>query len=85
MKDDDSPEAQSIRRECQDALRRAADAPDGRALDLLAGDALRRRSVAASRTAIAELRSKGEIGDEAFHLLEERLDWLELSAGGMDS
>jgi len=85
MKDDASPEAEAIRRECQDALRHGADAPEGQIPDRLAGDALRRRSVAASRKAIAELRSKGEIGDDAFHRLEERLDWLELSAGGMDS
>jgi len=29
------------------------------------------------------MRANDEIGDDAFHLMEEELDWLEM-AGGMD-
>ena len=29
------------------------------------------------------MRASDEIGDDAFHLMEEELDWLEM-AGGMD-
>ena len=27
------------------------------------------------------MRSSGEIGDDAFHRIEEELDWLEMAAG----
>lgn len=38
------------------------------------------RAIAAERTALDELRNRGEIGDDAFHRLEEELDWAEVSA-----
>ncbi len=83
--DSDSPEAISIRREYEDLLKRGEAAPDGQIPDRLAGDGLRRKAVAASRKALALMRSNGQIGDDAFHQVEERLDWLDLSAGGRDS
>jgi hypothetical protein len=43
-------------------------------------NALRRRVVAASRDAIQALRHDEAIGDDAYRLVEEELDWLELSA-----
>lgn len=36
------------------------------------------QAIAAERRAIADLRSRGEIGDDAFHRLEEELDWTEV-------
>jgi Na+/H+ antiporter len=45
----------------------------------LPSDALRRRSIAAARDCVAGLRDHGDIGDDAFHALEEELDRLELS------
>jgi len=36
--------------------------------------------VAVSRVAIQDLRVAGTIGDDAYRLVEEELDWLELSA-----
>jgi monovalent cation/hydrogen antiporter len=58
--------------------------PDGRAPSGLPADELRRRAVAAAREAIADLRRRGEIGDEAFHKLEEELDWAEMNAGALN-
>lgn len=43
-------------------------------------DALRREVVDAQRRVLAKLRGHGEIGDEAFHRVEEELDWGELYA-----
>jgi Na+/H+ antiporter len=44
------------------------------------------RAIAAERRALDELRNRGFIGDDAFHRLEEELDWAEVyalrSAGG---
>jgi monovalent cation/hydrogen antiporter len=44
------------------------------------GDVLRLRSVHAARLAVLALRNSGEIGDAAFHRLEEEIDRIELSA-----
>jgi CPA1 family monovalent cation:H+ antiporter len=48
----------------------------------LPADPLRRRAIAAARRSILALRQSEEIGDDAFHMLEEELDWAELSAQG---
>lgn len=45
---------------------------------------LRRRTVMAARTTVLELRRSGEIGDDAFHRLEEELDYIEISAPAKD-
>ncbi|HMB94693.1 MAG TPA: cation:proton antiporter, partial [Tepidisphaeraceae bacterium] len=82
LENDTTPQASAIRREYEDLLQQADS--DGRLPDHLAGDDVRRKAVNASRKAIADLRSTGQIGDAAFHQLEERLDLLELSAGGRD-
>jgi Na+/H+ antiporter len=38
------------------------------------------RAIAAERRALAQLRNRGDIGDDAFHQLEEELDWAEVYA-----
>lgn len=38
----------------------------------------RRRALAAERRALPELRASGVIGDDAFHAVEEELDWTEM-------
>jgi CPA1 family monovalent cation:H+ antiporter len=43
-------------------------------------DDLRLAAIAAQRRALSRLRHDGEISDDAFHRLEEELDWSELSA-----
>jgi Na+/H+ antiporter len=43
-------------------------------------NALRRRVVPMSRRAIDDLRRGGAIGDDAYRIVEEELDWLELSS-----
>ena len=43
-------------------------------------DRLRLRAITAQRSALNRLREEGVIGDEAFHQLEEEIDWAELSA-----
>ncbi|MBV9747950.1 MAG: cation:proton antiporter, partial [Acetobacteraceae bacterium] len=39
--------------------------------------ALRRRALAAERLRLVALRREGQIGDDAFHRVEEELDWAE--------
>ncbi|HWG79443.1 MAG TPA: Na+/H+ antiporter [Stellaceae bacterium] len=78
---DTSTEAKWLRKEYTAMLRQAGDAADPRAPIALPADDLRRRAIAAARAAVSDLRRRGEIGDDAFHRLEEQLDWSELSAG----
>jgi CPA1 family monovalent cation:H+ antiporter len=40
-----------------------------------------RAALQAARAAILEMRANDEIGDDAFHMMEEELDWLEMSDG----
>jgi hypothetical protein len=43
-------------------------------------DELRLRAIVAQRAALLRLRNQGEIGDDAFHRIQEELDWAELDA-----
>lgn len=40
----------------------------------------RRRALSAARRAVLEMRANDDIGDDAFHRVEEELDWLEMAA-----
>ncbi|MCL2448685.1 MAG: sodium:proton antiporter [Polyangiaceae bacterium] len=78
---DMSPAAIALRRDYEQALRQAAevrDLPEPTAPPPLPSNAPRRRAIGAARAAISTLRSRGEIGDDAFHALEEHLDRVEL-------
>ena len=81
LKDDTSPEAGLLRDEYALALRQSQDDGNGSIGPRLDSEP-RRKAVTASRAALVTARSKGEIGDEAFHRIEENLDWMEMSAGG---
>jgi monovalent cation/hydrogen antiporter len=73
-----SPLSDAIRIELQSALLHANGATSSE------GDAsptgLRLSAVGAARRALLAMRASGEIGDDAFHRLEEEIDRLELSA-----
>ena len=78
---DRSEEAEILRLEYRALLARAGDDPDGGvSTGELPADPLRRRAIAAARQSILALRRSEEIGDDAFHLLEEEFDRAELSA-----
>jgi monovalent cation/hydrogen antiporter len=42
---------------------------------------IHRAAVQAARQAVLAMRANDEIGDDAFHLVEEDLDWLEMAGG----
>jgi CPA1 family monovalent cation:H+ antiporter len=80
---DPSEEAEILRLEYRALLLRAEGDPDGGvATGELPADPLRRRAIGAARQSILKLRQSEEIGDDAFHRLEEEFDWAELSAQG---
>ena len=45
---------------------------------------IHRRAIHAARREVHAMRASAEIGDDAFHLMEEHLDWLEMADGGND-
>ncbi|MCJ2014526.1 cation:proton antiporter [Methylobacterium sp. J-076] len=70
----------ALRAEFRSALSEAEAHEEGRAPESLPADAARRASILAARTKVLDMRRRGEIGDDAYFLLEEEFDWAELSA-----
>lgn len=81
---DNSPEAQLLQREYRSVLSQAEQDREGFVAGERPADPLRRRAIAAARQTINDLRDAGEIGDNAFHRVEQELDWYELSAARND-
>jgi CPA1 family monovalent cation:H+ antiporter len=69
--------AHLLRRRYESRLARADGEPRE---DGAASGELMRRAVAAERERLSALRADGTIGDDAFHRVEEELDWAELNA-----
>jgi monovalent cation/hydrogen antiporter len=77
--DDESPVADAVRQEFTAHL--THDRPDGDAGDSARsahGD-IHQGALEAARQAVHAMRANDEIGDDAFHLIEEELDWLEMA------
>ena len=76
-----------LRRKYEARLRRAeadGSVPEGPTDDGMPGFAAAyRRAQEAERRALSDLRSSGVIGDDAFHRVEEELDWAEVNAEAM--
>jgi Na+/H+ antiporter len=78
---DPSEEAEILRLEYRAVLLRAETEPElGITTSELPADPLRRRAIGAAREALLKMRQLEEIGDDAFHQVEEELDRAELSA-----
>jgi CPA1 family monovalent cation:H+ antiporter len=76
---DDSPAARAVRLNYESLLKRAGQRPaEGECGSDVHGD-LRRRALQAARQSASDMRRSDEIGDDAFHRLEEELDWVEMS------
>ncbi|HEU0058663.1 MAG TPA: sodium:proton antiporter [Hyphomicrobiaceae bacterium] len=75
---DSSPLAEAMRVELQLGLLQG-DGNGGEPVDGAPADNLRLRTVLAARQAVLAMRNSGDIGDSAFHRLEEEIDRLELS------
>ena len=78
---DQSPVAHAVRQEFTAHLTSSSantKTPDPH--DVAHGD-LHRDAVEAARQALLSMRASDEIGDDAFHRMEEELDWLELAGG----
>jgi CPA1 family monovalent cation:H+ antiporter len=79
---EESPVADAVRQEFRAHLtseRANADSGDDR---LSPHSELHRRALLAARQAVLAMRRNDEIGDDAFHEMEEELDWLDMAGGG---
>jgi monovalent cation/hydrogen antiporter len=82
---DQSPVAEALRQEFAMHLGPAgADAGAGHARRRSAHRDLHRGALEAAREAIHAMRANDEIGDDAFHQIEEEFDWLEMAARGKE-
>lgn len=72
----DTPSSRRLAGQYTDGLTRSL---DGESLQYAKDDDLRLRTVLIARQALYDLRGSGAIGDDAFRIVEQQLDWLELS------
>jgi monovalent cation/hydrogen antiporter len=79
-----SPVAQEIRQEFIGHLGSADADTSNPESTRVAHRAMHRRALDAARRAVLTMRATQEIGDDAFHQMEEELDWIEMSAGGKE-
>ncbi|MFL6714232.1 MAG: cation:proton antiporter [Sulfurifustis sp.] len=78
---DRSPVAEVVRREFAERLgNERADMDAGGAPRSALGE-IHRGALRAARQAVLAMRANDEIGDDAFHQIEEELDWLEMADG----
>lgn len=75
---DTSPAAEAVRQEFTSHLGRAG--VDASAREESHQD-IHRRALDAARRVVFDMRARDEIGDDAFHLLEEEFDRVEMGSG----
>jgi CPA1 family monovalent cation:H+ antiporter len=78
---DQSAAAEAVRQEFVAHLAWKGDEADASEARRPAHSEIHRAAVRAAREAVLLMRSNDEIGDDAFHRMEEELDWLEMSNG----
>jgi monovalent cation/hydrogen antiporter len=77
--DDGSPVAHAVRQEFTAHLTHAPVDPDADAPTRSSHGELHRDALQAARQAVIAMRANDEIGDDAFHQIEEELDWIEMA------
>ena len=84
VEDDGSPVTEAVRQEFIAHLGSSEANPEEGDAGRLAHRDVHHRAIQAARQAVLAMRVSEEIGDDAFHRLEEELDWIEMSDGGRD-
>ena len=84
LADDKLPAADAVRRELAAHLVHAAPAGEVSNDAQSSHSQLHRRALDAARQALVAMRAGNEIGDDAFHQIEEELDWLEMVGNTAD-
>jgi CPA1 family monovalent cation:H+ antiporter len=81
---DRSPVAEAVRQEFIAHLGSVEANPDEGEAAQFAHSDLHRRALQAARQAVLAMRASEEIGDDAFHQMEEEMDWIEMAGGGRE-
>ena len=79
---DESLDAKLLRKEYAAVIELNTGEAPGAPVDEVPGGPLRRRAIAAARQRAFELRRDEVVGDDAYRVLVQELDWAELGAGG---
>ena len=79
--EDTSPIAEAVRQEFAAHLSRADDGDHREGGMGSPHGEIHRGALQAARQAVLAMRANDEIGDDAFHTIEEELDWLEMAGG----
>jgi CPA1 family monovalent cation:H+ antiporter len=79
--DDRSPVADAVRQEFIAHLGAASTDPEEGEARQSAHSDLHRRALEAARQEVHRMRGSDEIGDDAFHQMEEAFDWIEMADG----
>jgi CPA1 family monovalent cation:H+ antiporter len=82
IKDDGTLAGKLLRKEYGAVVEMNADDDKDAPVEEVPGGPLRRRAIAVARQKAFELRRDDVIGDDAYRVLVQELDWAELSAGG---
>jgi monovalent cation/hydrogen antiporter len=82
---DRSAVAETVRQEFTAHLADEAANPGTGEPGLSAHGEIHRGALQAARREVLAMRSEHEIGDDAFHQIEEELDWLEMADGGKEA
>ena len=78
---DDSSVAETVRHELREHLGQAGVTDNAAESTPPAHSELHRGALQAARQAVLAMRDSDEVGDDAFHQIEEELDWLEMAGG----
>jgi CPA1 family monovalent cation:H+ antiporter len=79
LADDDSPLGEVVRQELAAHLAPEPSGGTSEPAPHTAHTDLRHATIQAAREAVLAMRANAEIGDDAFHQMEEELDWLEMA------
>lgn len=74
--------ADAVRKEFAAHFAAEQEAVDGTVAERREHTRLHTQALQAARRAVLDMRAGDEIGDDAFHEVEEELDWLEMADGG---
>ena len=81
---DQSPIAEAVRQEFTAHLGSVDGDPREGEARRSSHSEIHHQALQAARRAVFAMRASDEIGDDAFHQLEEELDWIEMAGGGSD-
>ena len=81
---DTSPAAEAIRQEFAAHLKLATPAPADAEARGASHEEIHRRALDAARRVTLDMRARDDIGDDAFHRLEEEFDWIEMGIGALE-